>query len=118
MIAKPREHRDPWRFIALARAKHIAKRPSRSAALRRPASHGRGVGDWLTPWTCGSVIFCRRRVVGAAIQDKQRLIVPESRTQPSLGCRAGRVDHAPLFAEGIAGATPKEEHDEECGVHA
>jgi hypothetical protein len=29
MIAKPRDHRDPWRFIAFARAKHSAKRPSR-----------------------------------------------------------------------------------------
>jgi hypothetical protein len=29
MIAKPRDHRDPWRFIALARLKHSAKRPSR-----------------------------------------------------------------------------------------
>jgi hypothetical protein len=29
MIAKPRDHRDPWRFIALAHTKHSAKRPSR-----------------------------------------------------------------------------------------
>jgi hypothetical protein len=29
MIAKPKDHRDPWCFIALARAKHSAKRPSR-----------------------------------------------------------------------------------------
>jgi hypothetical protein len=29
MIASARDHRDPWRFIALARLKHSAKRPSR-----------------------------------------------------------------------------------------
>jgi hypothetical protein len=29
MIAKPRDHHDPWRLIVLARAKHTAKRPSR-----------------------------------------------------------------------------------------
>jgi hypothetical protein len=42
MIASARDHRDPWRFIALARAKHSAKRPSPST---REAARRLGVSD-------------------------------------------------------------------------
>jgi len=50
MIAKPRDHRDPWRFIALARAKHSAKRPSRKTekiVIASDALAAQGLSGWL-----------------------------------------------------------------------
>ena len=49
MIASARDHRDPWRFIALARTKHSEKPPSRKTEVMAAsdALATQGLSGWL-----------------------------------------------------------------------
>jgi len=136
-----RDHRDPWRFIDLAHAKHSAKRPSReghAAPLdgERPCSKQKPQNSRASPSTPGSAnIACIAReqrrhgffreresirvvlITGLAGGNQQHLIRLQSGAQPGLGCGAGMMGHAPFFTVHFEGTSEEEMRQEDRRNH-